>query len=86
VGLVILSKAQSRRSRLAAERTRRCRQRQRDGKICFTSELDCRGLAWLVRIKAISEEDADNPNPKLVAKAIGEAVTQLIRISALADL
>ena len=70
--------------RLAAARTRRARARAKLGLICFTSELDCRGLEWLVKIKALSEEEASNP--KTVAKAVGRAVTQLIRISSLADL
>lgn len=93
MGLAILSRVNRRRSkartdrlrRLATERARRCRARARAGLICFTSELDCRGLEWLVRINAMSEADADNPNPRLVAQAVGRAVTLLIGISAQAD-
>lgn len=70
--------------RLRAERTRRHRARVSNGLICAQIELDALGLSWLVRINALSEAAADNP--KTVAKAVGCAVTELIRVSALADL
>jgi hypothetical protein len=76
MGLVTLSRVKRTRStartarlrRLQAERTRRSRARASRGLICFTSELDSRGLEWLVQINAISEEKASNPNNKAVAQ------------------
>ena len=74
----------ARLKRLQSERTRRHRQRANLGLFCARIELDALGLSWLVKINALSEADADNP--KTVAKTAGRAVTELIRVSAMADL
>ena len=54
--------------------------------MCFTGEADCRVLAWLVKVRALSEQEAHDPDPKAVAKAVGKAVSALLLVSAMADL
>jgi hypothetical protein len=62
--------------RSASARQRRWRQRQRDGIMLVTVEIDAVGIEWLIKQpRTLDERDASNPHE------IGAAIARAIKIS-----
>jgi hypothetical protein len=73
---------QRRRQDARRARDRRLRARRKAGRMTALVELDAEGLDWLVRVHALDPKALDLVDMGEVRRAVGEAVSAMIAVSA----